>query len=85
MTRFARIDTGEYQKVYHAMVYSKSLKTDIDLVVVKTNKKAGCTHKLYFSTDLALPASDILEYYSARFRIAFLLRDAKQHTWLDHC
>jgi len=85
MEHFMHIDIGKDRQAYHATVWSKSLKRDINLVVVKTLKKGKWSHKLYFSTDLALPATSILEYYGARFQIEFLFRDAKQHTGLDHC
>lgn len=73
------------REVHHGTVRSKALKRDINLVVAGTLKKGKWSHKLYFSTDLALSAADILEYYGARFQIEFLFRDAKQHTGLDHC
>jgi len=41
--------------------------------------------KIYFSTDLIISAPDLLIYYSARFQIEFLYRDAKQFTGLEHC
>jgi len=48
-------------------------------------KKGKLTHKLYFTTDLKMGAADVMERYGARFQIAFLFRDARQHTGLDHC
>lgn len=73
------------REILHGTVRSKALKRNINLVVVRTLKKGKWSHKLYFSTDLALSAGEILEYYGARFQIEFLFRDAKQHTGLDHC
>jgi hypothetical protein len=32
-----------------------------------------------------MSAAEVLESYGARFQLAFLFRDAKQHTGLDHC
>jgi len=46
-------------------------------------EKIGYT--LLFSTDLELSASDILNYYKARFQIEFIFRDAKQFTGLSEC
>ena len=37
---------------------------------------------LLFSTDLTLAAEDIYRYYTARFQIEFVFRDAKQFTGL---
>ena len=41
--------------------------------------------KLYFCTDLDLPAWYIVKYYQNRFQIEFLYRDANQFTGLEHC
>ena len=41
--------------------------------------------KLYFSTDLNLPAWYIVKYYKLRFQIEFIYRDANQLTGLEHC
>ena len=40
---------------------------------------------LLFSTDINLPAEQILEYYQARFQIEFIFRDAQQFTGLSDC
>ena len=37
------------------------------------------------TTDLAITADKILEYYQTRFQIEFLYRDGKQHTGLNDC
>lgn len=72
-------------KIYQTIVYSKSLKRDINLVIVYTYKKGKCNYKLYFSTDLKLEAKLVLKYYQTRFQIEFVFRDAKQHTGMNHC
>ena len=72
-------------KIYQAIVFSKSLKRKINLVIVYTNKKGKWNHKLYFCTDLELSAEMVLKYYRTRFQIEFTFRDAKQHTGLNHC
>lgn len=83
---FGCIDRNEKCRAYHAVVYSKSLKCDINLVIAYTKGKAGkWAHKLYFSTDLALSADTILEHYQARFQIEFIYRDAKQYAGLNDC
>ena len=40
---------------------------------------------LLFSTDIHMGASDILDFYKARFQIEFIFRDAKQFTGLTDC
>ena len=41
--------------------------------------------KLYFSTDLTLDGMKIFKWYSSRFKIEFIYRDAKQHSSLEDC
>lgn len=83
---FNCIEQNDKTKIFSAIVYSKSLKREINLVIVFTKgKSTKWTHKLYFSTDFDMKAESILEYYQARFQIEFLYRDAKQHTGLNDC
>ena len=83
---FNFVEKNEKAEIYCAEVYSKALKRTIKLVhVIYKNKKGKETPKLYFSTDLSLEALDILDYYTCRFQIEFLYRDAKQHTGLNDC
>lgn len=71
--------------VYSAIVYSKSFKRNIKIACeVTTSEKGKVTHKIYFSTDMEMEASDIIKYYRSRFQIEFLYRDGKQHTGLEH-
>lgn len=82
---FECLEQNEECRVYQGIVYCKSLKRDINLVVVRTQKKGKWTHKLYFSTDIELTGKSLLDYYRKRFQIEFVFRDAKQHTGLEHC
>ena len=79
------IEESKENKIYQTVVYSKSLKTDINLVIVYTHKKGRSSHKLYFCTDLELDPKLLLKYYQTRFQIEFTFRDAKQHTGMNHC
>ena len=74
----------EKTQIYSAIVYSKSLKRKVKLVVAFYKNKIGKkVHKLYFSTDTTMDAIDILDTYKSRFQIEFLYRDGKQHTGLN--
>jgi hypothetical protein len=42
-------------------------------------------YKIYFATDLNLPAFMIVKYYKLRFQIEFEIRDGKQFTGLTDC
>ena len=83
---FNFVEKNDNAEIYCAEVYSKSLKRTVKLVhVIYKNKKGKKTPKLYFSTDLSLEALEILDFYTCRFQIEFLYRDAKQHTGLNDC
>ena len=82
---FENIETTEDQQIYHAEVNSKSLKRNLNLVIVYTRKADVWSHKLYFSTDLNLSGKQILRYYRLRFQIEFIYRDGKQHTGFNDC
>lgn len=76
----------ENEKIYSFIIYSKSLKININTIIVYTkNSKNIWSHKIYFSTDLQQNWDEILEMYRLRFQIEFLYRDAKQFTGLNHC
>lgn len=82
---FTLIENSENSSVNHGIVYSKSLKRDVSIVIINTKKKEKWSHKIYMTTDLELSADKILEYYQTRFQIEFLYRDGKQHTGLNDC
>lgn len=80
------VSQEENEKIYSLKTYSKSLKMNINLVIVYTkNSKNIWSHKIYFSTNLEQNWDDILQMYRLRFQIEFLYRDAKQFTGLNHC
>jgi IS4 transposase len=82
---FDHLTIDSQTTVYSANVYSKSFKRDIKIVCeFTTSEKGTVSHKIYFSTDLQMEASDIMKYYRSRFQIEFLYRDGKQHTGLEH-
>lgn len=87
LSRLAEL--GELQpKVfgYTAIVFHVSLKRLIRLVVlVKRTAADQPRFVLVFSTDTTLTAGQLIDFYSARFQIEFLFRDAKQLTGLTHC
>ncbi len=85
---FAKIETVSIQdkeEIFTGIVFSKSLKMNINLVIVKTKNKEKWTRKLYFSTDCNQYWKQILDLYKSRFQIEFLYRDAKQFSGLNHC
>ena len=74
-------------KLFETTLYSRSLKRFIRVVVMHKYDEMGNikSHKIYCSTDLTLMGTDIYLYYTKRYQIEFLFRDAKQFTGLEHC
>ena len=86
MDIFTQIQINDTTQVFYAIVNSKSLKTDILLVVErKTDENGKTIQRLIFSTDTKMNALEVLEYYHCRFQMEFNFRDAKQATGLNHC
>jgi len=73
------------EDVYAKVVYSKHLKRDIKLVMLRSVQSDKIGRALLYSTDTTLDAMKLISYYKARFQIEFLFRDAKQYTGLTHC
>jgi hypothetical protein len=73
-------------KLYSKDLYSVRLKRQLRVVVLQTyNKKGKMSYALLFSTNLEQDPKEIYHYYSLRFAIEFLFRDAKSHLGLQHC
>jgi hypothetical protein len=54
------------------------------VIIVKTNTQTGAwAHAILFSSDLAQTYDQIIEYYTVRFQIEFVFRDAKQYWGLE--
>jgi len=66
--------------------HSVALKREIKVVLVRKYVNANTYGEAYlFSTDLQLSALDIYTYYTARFQIEFVFRDAKNFTGFIDC
>ena len=72
--------------LYTAVVNSLALKRNLrSCVVVNRTKPEKPRYIVLFSTDCELSAQTIFDYYTLRFQIEFLFRDAKQFTGLQDC
>ena len=60
---------------------SASGSNKLNIVIIqKTNTKTNkVVHMVLISSDLNLDCMKIKDYYSLRFQIEFIFRDAKQH------
>jgi len=73
-------------RINTAVVYAVALKRIVRVVYVEFLKNGKTTaSKVYFSTNIEMEATEILEIYQTRFQIEFVYRDAKQHTSLTSC
>ena len=72
-------------RIYQAQLLHKEFAVPLNVVVVvKTNLRTQARgHAILFSSDLALPWANLIEYYSLRFQIEFTFRDAKQYWGLE--
>jgi hypothetical protein len=67
------------------LLWSPTLKRNISVVAVFVQRK-GVLHKVAIlaCSDTTLVPTTIFEYYTKRFQIEFLFRDAKQYAGLTH-
>ncbi len=76
-------DNEKMTAAYEKIVYGVTLKMNIKVVIfLPKNTKEKV---ILLSTDTTLSGSTIIEYYSLRFQIEFLIRDAKQFGGLEDC
>jgi hypothetical protein len=86
MSYFSEVVSTDELKVYSATVYCKAFEREINLAIAVYYKNGKETvRKLYFSTDLEMPAEKIVSHYRSRFQIEFIYRDAKQYSGLTNC
>lgn len=82
------VEVGEHPKFEHILIYTQKLyavQFERNLkVVILINTQNG-KYFLLASTNLTQPALEIVQYYTLRFQIEFLFRDAKQFMGLNHC
>ncbi len=72
-------------RIYQAELLHKEFPQPLNVVIIaKCNRTTQkCGHVILFSSDLALPAATLIDYYSLRFQIEFTFRDAKQYWGLE--
>jgi putative transposase len=79
------VEDGIETRCYHLQALHKDFSQPLNLVLlVKTSLATGAwAHAILFSSDLALAADRLVDYYALRFQIEFTFRDAKQHWGLE--
>ena len=86
--QYLRETTVEEQvetRVYQAELLHKEFPQAVNVViVVKRNLRTqACAHAIVFSSDLTLGSDKVLDYYSLRFQLEFVFREAKQFWGLE--
>ena len=84
---FTVVETTNSHVAYEAVVYSKSLKISLKILLVHNLKQDGSIKncKVFACTDTTLEGKKVWQYYKPRFQQEFLFRDGKQFTGLTHC
>ena len=83
--RVADLEEGRLS-LYTQLVYCVSLKRVIRICLLVNNSvKNKFSYSVLFSTNTGQEALEIYNFYSARFQIEFIFRDAKQFTGLCDC
>ena len=72
-------------RIYQAPLRHKEFAQPLNVVIIaKTNLKTQArAHVIVFSSDLTLPYATLIAYYSLRFQIEFVFRDAKHYGGLE--
>jgi len=78
---------GEDFCLFSGIVYSIRLKRLIRIVYIENYDNQGYEsgYSVLFSTDLKQDPKKIYQYYSCRYQIEFLFRDAKQYVGMEEC
>lgn len=86
-TKHFRIEKeNQDMRIYSAVVHAVALNKLVRIAYVQFLKDGKVTaSKVYFSTNIEMEATEVLEMYQMRFQIEFIYRDAKQHTSLTTC
>ena len=83
LSSWTLISSDELCCVRSSRAFSPALKRNLIVVCVTWFGLPGKTRReIFFSTDLLMPALEVLECYRARFEMEFPFRDAKQFSGL---
>lgn len=87
MRHFSCFEVCKSHKAFEAVVFSKSLKRSLKVVVVHNLKDQNTIKsvKIFACTDTSLEGFKVWKYYKLRFQQEFLFRDGKQFLGLNHC
>jgi putative transposase len=83
--RQTSVADGTQTRIYQLEALHKTFAQPLNVVIiVKTNLHTQArAHVVLFSSDLALPWDQLIDYYGLRFQLEFNFRDAKQYWGLE--
>jgi len=78
-------DDGIETKIFQMNMWHKKFVNLLNIVVIvkRDIAKKRVAHTILFCTNLDLDYKKIIDYYSLRFQIEFIFRDAKQHWGME--
>ena len=77
LSKWNLISRNYEQTVISSLLYAPALKRDVLVVCVIWQFKGQTRREVLFSTNLEMPALEVIECYRARFEMEFPFRDAK--------
>lgn len=85
--RIKTVQEDERRRISSGNLYAVQLKRLVKAVFVeeKRNNEFTGTYAILICTDINLDPMSVYKYYTLRFQIEFLIRDAKQFTGLEDC
>ena len=83
LSSWTLVSSDEFCSIRSNRAYSPALKRNVLVVCMTWFGLAGKTRReIFFSTDLLMPALEVIECYRARFEMEFAFRDTKQFAGL---
>jgi putative transposase len=81
----SKVEAGILTRIFQMQMLHREFPGRLNVVIVyKTNLVTKAwAYVIFFSSDLALPYDQLIDYYSLRFQIEFNFRDAKQFWGLE--
>lgn len=83
--KWKKIYSTKQEEHYWAILYCKALKMNVAVIYRLYKEKQERNYEILLCTDLELEPAKIVKYYSMRFQVEFLIRDAKQFSGLEDC
>jgi putative transposase len=81
-SKWTLVSETDEQTVYSNVLHAPALKQDVRVVCILWHFNGQIRREVLFSTNLGMPALEVIECYRARFEMEFPFRDAKQFAGL---